>query len=129
MLGRWGDVVLFFFFLFSFLPLIFFPHSHNTNTKQNQQHKQTNKQTKNKKQEIWTKFIEQELKINEKTIIIGHSSGAACAMRVIEKRKVGGCVLVSGYDSDLGDDVERGSGYFSREFDYGKMRENCPWVC
>ena len=66
--------------------------------------------------------------LDEETIVVGHSSGAACALRLMEKRKVGGCLLVSAYDDDLGDEIEKGSGYFSRPFDYKKMRENCPWI-
>ena len=35
-------------------------------------------------------------------IVIGHSSGAAAAMRLIEDTRVAGVILVAGYHSDLG---------------------------
>lgn len=40
--------------------------------------------------------------IDENTILVGHSSGAACAMRIIEDHKVKGVALVSAYHTDLG---------------------------
>ena len=79
-------------------------------------------------EEIWKAFAKDELDLDENTIIIGHSSGAACALRLMEEVRSAGCILVSGYDSDLGDDLERESGYFNRPFNYEKMRENTPWI-
>jgi predicted alpha/beta hydrolase family esterase len=80
------------------------------------------------REHIWTAFAVNDLKLDENTLIIGHSSGAACCLRLMEKYKTAGCVLVSAYDSDLGDKIERESGYFSRPFDYEKMRENTPFI-
>lgn len=51
-----------------------------------------------------------ELQCDENTIIVGHSSGAVAAMRFAEQYKVSAIVIVSGYTSDLGDDLERASG-------------------
>jgi predicted alpha/beta hydrolase family esterase len=75
-------------------------------------------------EEIWKEFALKDLHLDESTLLIGHSSGAACSMRLMEDHKVFGCVLVSAYDSDLGDEVERESGYFSRPFDYEAMRRH-----
>lgn len=77
---------------------------------------------------IWTDFCRNELGLDEGTLIIGHSSGAACALRLMEKFRFAGCVLVAAYDSDLGDRLERESGYFNRPFNYKAMAENVPWV-
>uniref|UniRef100_A0A7S4P6J4 Peptidase S9 prolyl oligopeptidase catalytic domain-containing protein n=1 Tax=Paramoeba aestuarina TaxID=180227 RepID=A0A7S4P6J4_9EUKA len=46
----------------------------------------------------------------------------------MEQYKTAGCILVSAYNSDLGDELERNSGYFSRPFDYKKMKENTPFI-
>eukprot|EP00759_Apiculatamorpha_spiralis_P018130 PhF_6_TR24456/c0_g1_i1/m.33816/K07002/K07002; uncharacterized protein len=80
------------------------------------------------REHIWKDFAVKQLGLDENTIMIGHSSGAACALRLMEEHKTAGCVLVSAYNDDLGDDLERGSGYFSRPFDYDAMRRNTPWI-
>jgi len=78
---------------------------------------------------VWKKFARESLGIDERTVIVGHSSGAVCALRLMEEcERIGGCVLVSAYDNDLGDAVERESGYFGRPFDYERMRTHTPWI-
>lgn len=62
------------------------------------------------------------------TVIIGHSSGAAAALRVAEAMPLRGLVLVAAYDSDLGDAVERGSGYFNRPFDWARIVDHCGFI-
>eukprot|EP00760_Papus_ankaliazontas_P000939 PhM_4_TR10322/c0_g1_i1/m.20021/K07002/K07002; uncharacterized protein len=73
---------------------------------------------------IWKSFAVDTLGLDDTTVIIGHSSGAACALRLMEEHNIYGCVLVSAYNSDLGDSLERESGYFTRPFDYDKMLRN-----
>lgn len=51
------------------------------------------------RENIWVPFITGTLEANEDAVLIGHSSGAAAALRVAEKRKLRGMVLVAGYDS------------------------------
>eukprot|EP00004_Rigifila_ramosa_P005964 TRINITY_DN16638_c0_g1_i1.p1 TRINITY_DN16638_c0_g1~~TRINITY_DN16638_c0_g1_i1.p1 ORF type:complete len:183 (-),score=31.71 TRINITY_DN16638_c0_g1_i1:74-622(-) len=77
---------------------------------------------------IWKAFCVSELGLDHNTIVIGHSSGAACALRLMEEHQIAGCVLVAAYDSDLGDRIEAESGYFSRPFDYVAMRKHTPWI-
>ena len=79
-------------------------------------------------EDIWKKFAIDELGLDANTLVIGHSSGAACALRLMEERAMAGCVLVAAYDTDMGDDIEKESGYFDRPFDYDAMKANCPWV-
>jgi len=62
------------------------------------------------------------------TIFVGHSSGAAALMRLAEKHRVFGMVLVSAYTSDLGDATERKSGYFARPWKWAQQRENCDFI-
>jgi len=81
------------------------------------------------KESEWLPFMKNELKVDEHTVIVGHSSGACAAMRFAEKNKVKGIVLVSAYISDLGDKYERESGYFNRPWDWEKIKQNCKWIC
>ncbi|XP_073648714.1 serine hydrolase RBBP9 isoform X7 [Tursiops truncatus] len=80
------------------------------------------------RESIWLPFMETELHCDEETIIIGHSSGAIAAMRYAETHRVCAIVLVSAYTSDLGDDNERASGYFSRPWQWEKIKANCPHI-
>uniref|UniRef100_A0A8C7UEY8 Retinoblastoma binding protein 9 n=1 Tax=Oncorhynchus mykiss TaxID=8022 RepID=A0A8C7UEY8_ONCMY len=76
------------------------------------------------RESIWLPFIQEELQCDEETVIIGHSSGAAAAMRYAETHNVFGLILVGAYTSDLGDENERESGYFSRPWEWEQMRRN-----
>uniref|UniRef100_A0A8D0WUP8 RB binding protein 9, serine hydrolase n=1 Tax=Sus scrofa TaxID=9823 RepID=A0A8D0WUP8_PIG len=80
------------------------------------------------RESIWLPFMETELRCDEETIIIGHSSGAIAAMRYAETHRVYAIVLVSAYTSDLGDENERASGYFSRPWQWEKIKANCPHI-
>ncbi|KAF9164235.1 putative hydrolase rbbp9 [Actinomortierella ambigua] len=80
------------------------------------------------REHIWTKFMEEELRIGENDVVIGHSSGAAALLRYAETRKVKGIVLVSAYHSDLGDDIERASGYFNRPWKWDDIAKNAEWI-
>jgi predicted alpha/beta hydrolase family esterase len=62
----------------------------------------------------WVPFIRNTLKVDEKTILIGHSSGCEAIMRLVEKEKVRGVILVAACHTDLGDENERASEYFNR---------------
>jgi predicted alpha/beta hydrolase family esterase len=62
----------------------------------------------------WVPFIRNSLKIDEKTILIGHSSGCEAIMRLIEKEKVRGVILVAACHTDLSDENEKASEYYDR---------------
>ncbi|KAF9988417.1 putative hydrolase rbbp9 [Modicella reniformis] len=79
-------------------------------------------------EDIWIKFMKDDIKISEKDVVVGHSSGAAAIMRYIEANKVKGVVIVSAYHSDLGDSTERESGYFNRPWDWDAMARNTCWI-
>lgn len=81
------------------------------------------------KQSVWLPFMKDQLNVDENTIIIGHSSGAAAAMRYAETHKVYGIVLVSAYTSDLDDKIERESGYFNRPWEWKKIKSSVTWIC
>jgi len=61
------------------------------------------------------------------TIIVGHSSGAACAMRLLEQTALttplAGCILVAAAYTDLDDEDERLSGYFNRPWNWERMAQ------
>ena len=80
------------------------------------------------RQSVWLPFIRDTLRADSDAVVVGHSSGAAAAMRLAEQHMLLGVVLVAAYDSDLGDETEAASGYFTRPFDYAAMRRNCGFV-
>ncbi|KAF9189955.1 putative hydrolase rbbp9 [Haplosporangium sp. Z 767] len=79
-------------------------------------------------EEIWLKFMKDEIEITERDVVIGHSSGAAAIMRYAESWEVKGIVLVSAYHSDLGDPSERESGYFNRPWNWDAISNNVQWI-
>jgi len=76
----------------------------------------------------WLPFLENELKADENTIIIGHSSGAIAAMRYAESHRILGSVLVGTYHTDLKNDYEKLSGYFNTPWNWEAIKKNQQWV-
>jgi len=68
--------------------------------------------------------MKDSLECDDETVIVGHSSGAEACMRFAEKYKVKGMVLVSACVSDLGDENERASGYYSRPWPWAVIVGN-----
>lgn len=79
-------------------------------------------------QSIWLPFLKNELKADDKTIMIGHSSGAVAALRYAEKNKIYGSVLVGVNYTDGGDATEKESGYYDDPWDWPKIRANQNWI-
>jgi predicted alpha/beta hydrolase family esterase len=76
------------------------------------------------RENIWLPFIKDELHADENTVVIGHSSGAEAAMRLLESQPLLGIVLVSACWTDLGDAGERAAGYYARPWDWDAMKKN-----
>ncbi|CAF1500144.1 unnamed protein product [Rotaria magnacalcarata] len=76
----------------------------------------------------WLPFIRNTLKVDEKTILVGHSSGCEAIMRLLEKEKVHGVILVAACHTDLNDENERKSGYYNRPWDWDTIRTNTHWI-
>ncbi len=76
----------------------------------------------------WLPFLEKELQADEKTIIIGHSSGAIAAMRYAETHRILGSVLIGSYYTDLGYENEKLSGYFDTPWDWETIKKNQKWI-
>eukprot|EP00124_Ichthyophonus_hoferi_P000849 Ihof_evm2s36 gene=Ihof_evmTU2s36 len=80
------------------------------------------------RENIWLPFMEQTLDCDEKTILIGHSSGAEASMRYAETHKVLGIVLVGACVTDLGDSNERASGYYNRPWQWNAIKANTQFI-
>ncbi len=74
--------------------------------------------------EYWLPFLEQHVKAGEHDIIVGWSSGAVATMRYAESHKIKGSVIISPSVSDLGDELEKQSGYFDSPWNWQKIKEN-----
>ena len=77
---------------------------------------------------IWLPFIAGELGAGADTLLVGHSSGAVAGLRLAEGSRLGALVLVSVTPSDLGDANERASGYYSRPWQWARIRERVPRI-
>lgn len=76
----------------------------------------------------WLPFLKDVLKADENSILVGHSSGALCAMRFAQDNKLLGSVLISAMHTDLGIKSERLSGYFDTPWDWQKIKDNQKWI-
>jgi predicted alpha/beta hydrolase family esterase len=76
----------------------------------------------------WIPFIKDELKADQNTILVGHSSGAVAAMRFAEKYQILGSVLVGACYTDLGIENEKLSGYYDRPWQWDKIKQNQEWA-
>ena len=91
------------------------------------------------KRSIWLPFIRSFMRDGDSvnTVVIGHSSGAVAAMRLLEDTPLLGCVLVSACHTDLDAPSERISGYYpgfldgvecANEWQWDKIRANAGWI-
>ena len=58
------------------------------------------------RESYWIPFLKDELKADDQSILVGHSSGAIAAMRLAEQQRLLGTVLVGAYHTDLGMPME-----------------------
>jgi len=80
------------------------------------------------RESYWVPFLKNTLKVDEETVLIGHSSGAIAAMRLAETDKLLGTVLVGAYHTDLGISTEKQSGYFDRPWNWEAIKKNQKWI-
>lgn len=76
---------------------------------------------------FWLPHLE-ALGADERTILIGHSSGAVAAMRYAETHRLLGSVLVSVCHTDLGDSLEAASGYYAAAWQWQRIRDHQQWI-
>ena len=72
--------------------------------------------------EYWLPFLKEHVKVGEKDVIIGWSSGAVAAMRYADENKILGSVLVSPCYTTLGDALEKQSGYYDKPWQWEKIK-------
>lgn len=76
------------------------------------------------RKEYWLPFMQDHIKIGANDVIIGWSSGAVAAMRYAESNKIKGTILVSPCYTDLGDELEKQSGYYSEPWQWENIKAN-----
>ena len=80
------------------------------------------------KQSIWLPYLKDKLGADENTIIVGWSSGAVAAMRYAEEYPILGSVLIGACYTDLGDDIEKVSGYYDKPWNWELIKSNQKWL-
>ncbi len=74
--------------------------------------------------EFWLPFLKEHVRAGEDDVIVGWSSGAVAAMRYAETETILGSVLISPCYTDLGDALEKQSGYYNKPWDWKHIKEN-----
>lgn len=74
--------------------------------------------------EYWLPFLQDHLRVGEHDVLIGWSTGAVAAMRYAETHKIKGSILIGPCYTDLGDDMEKQSGYYDKLWDWEAIRAN-----
>lgn len=74
------------------------------------------------RESVWVPHVKSLIADMDDTILVGHSTGASCAMRLLEQINPAGTILVAAACTDLGDEAERESEYFSRPWDWETMK-------
>lgn len=72
--------------------------------------------------EYWLPFLRDHVKVTAEDVVLGWSSGAVAALRLAEETELKGSVLVAPCYTDLGDEMERASGYFDGPWDWPSIR-------
>ena len=72
----------------------------------------------------WLPFLQNYIKAGENDVLVGWSSGANAVMRYAEQYKIKGSVLVAPCYTDLGDELEKQSGYYDTPWNFASMKQN-----
>jgi predicted alpha/beta hydrolase family esterase len=74
--------------------------------------------------DYWLPFLKEHIKAGPNDVIIGWSSGAVAAMRYAESNQILGSILVSPCYTDLGDELEKQSGYYDAPWQWDAIKAN-----
>jgi predicted alpha/beta hydrolase family esterase len=74
--------------------------------------------------EYWLPFMQDHIKIGENDVVIGWSSGGTALMRYAETHKVRGALLIAPSCTNLGDEMEKQSGYYDTPWQWHHIKEN-----
>ncbi len=72
----------------------------------------------------WLPYLKEYVNAGENDVIVGWSSGAVAAMRYAETNKILGSVLISPCHTDLGDEMEKISGYYDHPWNWEAIKKN-----
>ncbi len=72
----------------------------------------------------WLPFLKDYVKAGENDVLVGWSSGATASMRYAESNKIKGSVLIAPSHTDLGDELEKQSGYFDTPWNWENIKAN-----
>lgn len=74
----------------------------------------------------WTKVFIEEIKVDENTILIGHSVGATFILSILEKYKAKAAFLVGGFIGKLNISYDALNETFAeKKFNWGNIKKNC----
>lgn len=74
--------------------------------------------------EYWLPFLKDYAKASENDVLVGWSTGAVAALRYAQSNKILGSILISPSYTDLGDEMEKQSGYFTTPWDWQSIKQN-----
>jgi uncharacterized protein len=77
---------------------------------------------------IWLPFIKNELKADEKTIVIGHSTGGVAALRYLENNRLFGAIITGVNHTDLGYHEEKEAGYYDAPWEWNAIKKNAGFI-
>jgi predicted alpha/beta hydrolase family esterase len=80
------------------------------------------------RQKYWITFLEDVAKVDDQTILVGHSSGALCAMRYAENHTILGSVLIGAAYQHHEDSLEIQSGYYDAPWEWDQIKKNQQWI-
>lgn len=74
--------------------------------------------------QYWLPFLKEHVQAGENDVLIGWSSGAVAAMRYAEANQINSSILISPCYTDLGDDMEKQSGYYDKPWNWSSIKAN-----
>lgn len=80
------------------------------------------------KESVWLPYLQHELKVDEHTLLVGHSSGAVAALRYAEKHPIYASILIGVCHTDLGLESEKVSGYYDRPWNWQAIKKHQHWT-
>lgn len=78
--------------------------------------------------DIWLPFIENELKADQNSLIVGHSSGGVAALRFLETHRLFGAIVVGVNHTDLGFPDEKEAGWYDAPWHWDKIKQNAGFI-
>jgi predicted alpha/beta hydrolase family esterase len=76
----------------------------------------------------WLPFLTDVICPDDRTVIVGHSSGALTAFRYAESAPLLGTFAIAGHHTDCGFELERRSGFFDQPWDWDAIRRNQRFI-